>query len=1060
VKIHEISLSQDLLRTMAETLWSAMPPSDLPDCLILLPSSRACRTLEHVLLDLARERDGLAALLLPRITTLTQWSEAAAALAGVDLDNLPDPRVRPLVLAPRLATLPWLKEHPASAAGMAEEFITLFDEARLEECDGRLLREGGGADADADAWAGAGPDAEATAADVRRIREVWQLYRGLVRRDRVDAMVDLASRIGGPQEVDMPRSALVMAGGFGRLDRIEAKLLQAALDCGDQAQLFLPDAGGDDHLDRAFCATWSDPAGTDGTGPFGPAARLRRGLSPAGGPPLDAAPAKPAPLSLRERLEAARRENGSPDARARITLASCADPETEARFVVDRVVQHLRAAGEDPEPLAVATPDPRLASRILAMLQDAGIEADNTLGRPLASQPAGLLMRFMLRTALTGLRAEPLLEVLTHPFVSLPVARGAHPVWTLRLEKLFRRDDAPQMGLAGLGRHAAERDQVVRDLFGTTEPGMVEFVGLIEDAFAPLLELAGRPHATWSEHVAACRASWRALTEGGAGSRNEERQDETALQGIWEMLEANAALLDPLSLADFAATSGRLLAAEMVVPHRPRNLPVMVTGLVEMRLEQRANLILAGLREDVFPAPAPPRFLMTPGARSRLGLPGWREHLGLEAELMLRLLNNGVRVTVTWPTEEGGQPVLPSPLVSRLALALDRPAEVDAEAPVAAIPLWRSAAAAEDEISAAQLAFMVDPRPTRALVPCRAQNQLSWTALRQWRECPYRFLMERRFALSREEDLRREFSRMDYGSLVHGALYDFLAPGGEGLRRLESGDETGALAALDAAADARFSPGSEELPVRRLWLDSFRRVIPAVVSTELARLQTWRPHLLEQKFAAPLEVLVDGTQGRCAGLEGPQFQPSGGWEAARERSCGIVLRGTLDRLDQSRRDPAETAVLDYKTGLVPTAGRVGKLEDLQIILYAAAVEAGVVDPDLQGVKVVEGSYYRLQEGEAGPPAKPHLPGASDEGRQLLAAGMVRLIELALEAAATGAVYPVLAEEARAASASGLPCRTCDLRGVCRIEEERGRPGYPPGLWLGLDGIIHQREGAF
>ena len=255
------------------------------------------------------------------------------------------------------------------------------------------------------------------------------------------------------------------------------------------------------------------------------------------------------------------------------------------------------------------------------------------------------------------------------------------------------------------------------------------------------------------------------------------------------------------------------------------------------------------------------------------------------------------------------------------------------------------------------------------------------------------------------------------------------------------------------AALAVFAEGAEELPVRRLWLDSFRRAIPQVVAVEMERVQRWRPLLLEGQFRLPLTTLAEWTRGQAEGQDRP-----GLWEDVRRRGDRIVLQGTIDRVDGDLRDPSLVSVLDYKTGRMPTAKKVNTLEDLQVILYAAALEAGVV-PELPGpVRVAEGSYYQVAPAQAGPPAKPHLDGSAAAGRGLLLEGAGRLLELALQAADPQAVYPLLPREKAGEGDPQLPCRYCDMRGICRLEEMEG--DLLPSTRRKLDHLVNLREGEY
>jgi ATP-dependent helicase/nuclease subunit B len=873
-RISRIPFADNLLRRLAEDLLTSLPGADSGDFtggLVLLPSSRACLTLQHELL----EQSGLNTLLLPRIVTVTQWADEMAAALGLTVADLPDDRVRSLILARRLMTLPWLQDNKESAPGLAAEFIGFFDEVRLNRRDDLILDP-----ANRDRVVEKSPDAEAEIieGDLRRIHEVWDIYRRLVPRDSVDRLQDEAAALA-VSGVPGPAPHLVVVAGFGRVDPVRAELLRAALDHGAEGRVYLPEVKG--QLSRFFQATWSpDALGTD---PLAPARRtefLLTGESPESVLNEEA-------TTLKGRLgELAK--GGLPDSLP--VFIPCGDAEAESRLAAHRVAEILAAAGEENPGIAVCVGDPRLAARITAQLRDAGIDVDNTHGQALSSLPAGMLVRFILRAALTDLRPEPLLEVLTHPYVKLPVADGTHGAWTLRLERMYRRNQGPPGGLAGLRRQAADRDQSARNLFHKQGPGMVEFVKAVTEAFAPLLEIRNARTADWSSLVTAVRGAWISLAPDYPLGEKKDRPDVTAIHRLLEMLSADAGLLPPVDLADFTGDLGQLMAAENVPAHRARNLPVLVTGLVEARLESYDHLIVAGLRDGIFPS-RPQR-------------------------LFLRLLHNAPDVLLTWTTEEEGQPVLPSPFVSRLRLVL-QPDEVQ-ETPTT---LWRRQEVPWHDIETSAESFRTeDPHPT-ALAKIRPLTHLSWTGLRRWRDCPYRFLLERGFALRKEEEVQEEFGRLEYGRLVHEALADFLAPDGPGYEALAKGDREKAEELMARAAKDKFAPGADDLPLRHLWLSSFLRAVPPVVSHELKRFEEWRPVALEEGFEMPLTDLADWTAREAKSFDwDPGLPPMTG------HAADIVLRGTIDRIDRRQDGTGALSVIDYKTGSAPSAKKVKELE--------------------------------------------------------------------------------------------------------------------------------------
>lgn len=1016
-----VPFAADLLARVADMLLAEVPRGDRGDLsagLVLLPSVRACHDLRTAIL----ERSGRDRLLLPRILTDGAWADELAAGLGLESDDLPDDGVRSLLLARRLGAVDWLAGGDAAAPGLAAAFVEFFDEARRHRVDGRLLRA---RDLEPVVELASPAEAETVAAEAARLREVWRLYRRDVPRDGVDRLADLDTALREGRALPPGRPALVVVAGFGRIDPLRAAVLGAALEHGRVARLVVPAAKG--ALDRRFCATWGGPEQA-----VDPLAATRRLLAV-----LDGTEAEPPPQEppLRERLEALDAA-GVVLAEPAPRLIRAEDPEAEAVAVAGLVAEHLDRHGVPERGVTIAVNDPHLAARVVARLRDAGLDADNTVGEPLASLPAGLLLRFVLRAALTELRGGPLLEVLGHPYARLDAGDDAPGTWALRLERMFRLETGPQSGLAGLHRRARERDAAAVALFKRQATGMGEFVAGVVGAFAPLLDLAGEWPRSWAEHLDAVRRVWQAIAPGRPLGENPEWPDVTALARLLDRLEGDAPRLPRTVLAGFAADLGRLMADEQVVAHRPRGIPVVVTGLVEARLARSGLLVLAGMNDGVFPAGSAARVVLPGAVRVRLQLPTWRDSRARDAELFLRLLHGGDEVVVTWSRRRDQQPALPSPFVERLQLALGVEEPEDAS-PTA----WTAASAPADEIAAGQAGFSAEPLPIPRHATARPLVELSWSALARWRDCPYRSLLERGFALRADEEVREEFGRREYGRVVHSVLCDALAPGADCHEALAAGRESAAGDALVEAAAGRFLPGAQDLPERRLWFDAFAELVPTIVATERERFAAWRPAALEAEFSLPLSDVHAWARGHGEVPEVPAH------------AAAVVLRGKIDRVDRSVADPARLAVLDYKTSKPPAMKAVRELEDLQLALYALAVELGGVE-GCDGM-AVEAAFYALGEEGCGPvvPAgKPH-PLTREPGDPGLLAGAARaIVELAVSASDPDAPAPLLPRHATGEAAGRLPCAWCDLRGVCRIEERD-----LPQLVVALDQVVNARE---
>ncbi len=1052
-EIHRSPFEEDLLKDLAKDLQTALPASpqakssDFSQALVILPSSRACQTLAHVLL----ESQSGNAILLPQTLTMTQVIEELAVALGLAGSDYPDDLVRPLVLAHQLRNESWLEGRPESAPGLAEEFVGLFDEVRLHGCTQEVLEEGPLEDLTKFVNSDAAADLEQ---DLLRIHRVWQLYRQCVGFDNVDLLCEMAKTLDEIAEDDSSAISAAMKNAFGRdfllvagfanLDPQRAGLLRHLGHWSGEARLYLPETTLP--LSRFFVSTWESSGELD---PLAPA----RLVSALVAPGVDPDP-KPEPRrTLVEKVAELEQAQGNIQPDGPLELLACRISEEESRVVANRVVEILQKPGGNLLKTAVVTNDPVLAARIVAQLRDAGVDTDQTLGAPLSSLPAGLLLRFLLRTALTDFRAENLLEVVTHPFVKPGAERKKVQTRNLRLEKMLRRNEGGQPGAKGLVQLAQKQDEAARNLYNNDKPDMAEYVGVLLDAFAPLTQLINKGPQPWVNLLMAVTTVWNSLCPDELLEENREKSDLTAVARLLGRLKDNAHRLPTVSLAGLSSDLGRLLSAESVAPHRGKAKPVLITGTVEARLEKYDHLILAGMAEGKFPARRRRPLFLNAALRHKLGLPDWRRSVSRDAALFLRLLYNAPKVLVTWPTEEIGRPVLPSPFVERLALALPNQ---DDPPMVESVPQWRKSVEEIVDIQALQKQFKAESLGLGSAEKLRPLNRLSWSALRTWRECPYRHLLARGFLLHKEDEVREEFGRRDYGSLVHASLHAFLTPGNGGYEALLGGQSTKAEDILKEISRGEFMDQGDDTAGRRLWLANFQRSIPALVEYELKRFKDWRPVLLEQEFELPLDSLLEwlGKENSAGdlGLDLPSAPTAGE---------PIVLRGVIDRVDEkvTAADPQlrQAAIIDYKTGKIPTAKDVSGLNDLQILLYTVALESGAMLKAAAATWLVsEGFYYGITKGLTGAPKTKHLICGDPEGRALLADGALALAHLAMDAADHDQEFTLIPAERSGEGEKNLPCRYCDFRGVCRLEDRE----LPGPTELKLDKMVNRKDGAW
>lgn len=994
-KPHTQPLSRPTLPTLAEWLLAhaAGPrPEDLARTLVLLPSHRAAGQLGHALMDAA----GGQPLLLPWITTPARLADELADLLGLDDGGLVADELRSLVLAPQLARQPWLQDRPEAADGLAAELVALFDDVRLAGRTGPVLD--GRDDDHLLSLAESGGEA-VLQSDLRRIRESWRLYRSLVPRDVVDRRLEALAAACRRWPGSPP--PLTVAAHLGRLDRSVAELLTTLPD----VHWLAP--GADSPRSRLLLSTYRESDGP--LHPLGEAARLAEAITgtalPDAGVLADDLPGRLSRLA--DGL--AQLQPG-----AAVTLTACRDAEHEARVVAATVCRTLETSDTVPD-IVVASPDRNLAARIGAVLRDAGVDVDDTAGRPLVNLPAGRLLRDLLRLVVGGWPFGLVFEVLTHPYVRLVERdqRPGHAVLVQLLEAAVRRHGGARGGAAVLSTIAAGEDERRQDAVVSA------FVQRLSAALAPTTRATD-----WPRLLAALRQAWNAVAPDrpldGDDPTRGDHDDIGAVDRLLADLDAAASLLEPAPLADMAAALGQRLREVEVRPRRQRNLPVRVMGLVEARLEHADLLVLAGLSQDAFPGRLPRPLFLPDRVRRGMGLPHWRQKAGRDAELFLRLLDGAERVAISWPSSAEGQDSLPSPLVQRLILVAP-----DAVTQATEPMTYRRHAVPVDAMVTAERRHRAEPEPVPApRVP--PPDQLSHTALQSYRDCPYQFLLARAQRLRRTDDLEAEFSALDLGVLAHGVMERWLDPSGQGARALVAGDARAAAAALDQAM-ATVAVGEDDLPGAAVARRSLAAAASDLVAHELERCRTWRPAAVEADFRLTLGQVHGWLAAR--GTEAPE-PPSGRDE--------FELVGTIDRVDVASDGTPRAAVVDYKTGQVPARSRVSQGRELQLVMYALAVEAGEVaglpapPAGADGWQLDEGGFYSLKRKEPGFQAR--LDAGDDFTR-----GVGVIYRQALEILDPDHPFALVPDWQADEAGGQLPCRLCEFRGICRLEERSNTP---------------------
>ena len=899
-------------------------PLAIADGLILLPTRRAARSLGEAFL---RVTDGKP-LLLPRILAVGALDETPLTLAGaLDLPPAVEPMTRLAVLARMILALAGRNGTPIFADGawrLARELADLLDEAYRAGVSLPDKLPDAAESGYAEHW-------QQTIRFLGIVTEQWPRWladHGLI--DGADRATRLLEAQAGAWAAAPPPGRVVVAGtaagipAIANLMRVAAGLPRGAvilpgleIDMADEVWAALDEG----HPQAGLRNLLTEMGATRGdVRPLEVAAAAKRGRKP---PPVPGEGERRAATVARALLPAASlhlwREPFDPVVAGLRRLAP-ADQQEEA--VATALV--LRQALEQPRArAALVTPDRQLALRVAAELARYGVIVDDSAGEALGDTPPASFLRLLATAAADGLGPIALLSVLKHPFAAfgLPPARCRSAARAL--ERAVLRGPAPPPGIAGLRRALAEAEAKRKD----PRPDAGDLLDRLETALAPLLRLAGHetgPADALAALLAAAETACATADADGA-SRLWALEEGEALAAHVAALADALPVLPPQPLATLpglldAAMEGGVVRSRRALRGRngaehPR---VAILGLLEARLQSFDLVVLGGLAETVWPAATDPGPWMSRPMRRAVGLLAPEERIGQMAHDFASLACAAPVAVLSCPQRRDGAPAVPARWLVRLEAFLRGTVSARRLDPHPAAH-WAGLLDLPDGDPAP--VAPPDPRPALALRPRR----LSVTEIGTWLRDPYAIYAKHVLRLRALDPIEQNADAADYGTIVHGAVAAFIA----GLPPRYPADAAARLrAAMDSALEAR----ALRPALAAWWRPRLHRIAGFIDETERDR----------RRLLTPLAVATE-TKGEWA-IPDRDF----------------TLSGIADRIERLPDD--SLAILDYKTGTVPTQKSVALGFDSQLPLEAAMAECGAFGPDYAR-PTTQLAYWRLTGGQ-------------------------------------------------------------------------------------------------
>lgn len=897
-------------RSLAEGLMEryGADPAVLGQVTVLLPTRRAAKTLREEFLRLVDGRP----MILPVMRPVGDVDEdevlffGSTVTAELDLPPAAPPLWRQLTLT-RLVE-DWQTRtrgdamHPAQAAVLAQELGRLLDQVAIEGLDFSALNDLVKENFAAH-W-------QETLDFLDIVTSAWPailteagFMDGAERRTRLThALTDLWA-------ADPPAGPVIAAGSTGSLPAT-ARLLAAVARLPEGA-VVLPglDTGLDGDSWDAIDASHPQYAMKELlTGPMGAKrdeVRLWRDADHT--PALDVRR-----RLLREALRPAATTTVWPeieiDARAALDGLARIDapgPREEA----GAIALLLRGALEVPDrTAALVTPDRSLARRVAGELERWGIEVDDSAGVPLDRTPPGAFLKLTADLVADNFVPLAILACLKHPLAAV----SRHPAETRalvrQLERAVLRGPRPAPGVQGIRAALEEADGDGLSVFWSDVARAAEdFVTLTASSDVALRDLV-EAHVRMVEVLAGTGEETGAarLWAGDAG--------ETAARFIEELLDSAGGWT--LAGEDYPALLATLMAGRPVRPRYGKHPRLQILGPLEARLLHADLIVLGGLNEGTWPPEAEADPWMSRPMRETFGLPPLEARVGLAAHDFVQA-TAAPDVVLTRAEKVDGTPTVPSRWLLRLEALLRQK--------IASPTPWLGWFEELDRAAAVEPDGPPRPAPPVAARP----NRLSVTQIQTWMRDPYAIYARHILGLEPLDPIDADPGAAEKGTIIHEALDKFLGAHLEDM-------PPDALEKLVEAGREAFGPTLTRPAVRAFWWPRFLHVAEWFVVTERERRRTVRTLATEIKAEWPVD-----------------FAPS-----------PFTLVAKADRID--RKGDGRIEIIDYKTGMIPTAPQIRAGFAPQLPLEALMAEAGAFGPVPAG-EIGGLAFWRLHGGD--PPAK-------------------------------------------------------------------------------------------
>ena len=912
------ALASGLLKQYGDT------PETLAAITILLPTRRACRTLQDAFLSLSGDKP----LLLPKLQPIGHIDEEELSLSiagheGIEeLTTIPpaiDPLRRQCLLAQLIRNVPSRNDSPASAFALAGTLAHLLDQIHTEGLDFTTLSNLAPADF-AQHWQITLDFLSILSEHWPRILEVEGTIDPASRRDR------LIRTLSAHWHKCPPSHPVIAAGSTGTIPATR-ELLKTIANL-PQGTLILPglDTGISDEDWETIPA--SHPQA--GLKKLLTHCETERSAVQSWDHTLTAPPLTEARQTLAR--EIMRPEDSTdhwtnlpdnPQTADHIRAACETLPIYETTNEQDEatlIALLMREVLETPDKTCtLITPDRNLARRVAAACHRWNIDIDDSSGWPLSKTKAGTLFRLIAECEAHAYAPAQLLALLKHELCFPYFEPHDYHQGLCQIEAAILENDK-KPGLFDLINHFNKAEEA------ETQHAQ-EILGSLQQAITGSGSQEYNNIKYLSEKI---MQIYDALT----GQRLEmihndsnTQRDEKSIKDHLISLSNQSVAFNKITPADFAEIMTLLLNSQTVRSVQNTKHPrLKILGQIEARMLEADTVILAGLNEGTWPEDHNSDPWMSLPMKKEFGLPTAEQNLSLSAHDFVQCLCHPGTL-ITRSKEKSSSPTLPSRWLQKInMIAKTCNTDLNKNNTHQQFNWLKALNEKTDTITLSR------PAPTPP--PQTRPQKLSVTAIETWLKDPYSIYAKHILKLKKWGDLSDDKKAAIKGTLLHDTLDWFV---------------TNIPEPFPADAIDRLMEKARELAQERVtdpsiwsfWEPQFRAAFNATLNNEMK----WR------EKANPLKTEALGHT------------------PIKTQKTTLTLTARADRIDRFKNDPAnpykdntpKAALIDYKSGGTFTKSGLETGQYPQLILEALILSEGGFQ-DLPPMETESLSYWLITGG--------------------------------------------------------------------------------------------------